>query len=732
MPLHTKYQVRKLEDIIGNDKIVKSLSSVLDRTEDRPHSFLFTGPSGCGKSTFAEIVRDELDCHKADFFLFNSSIDRGINIIRDIQDSVPYVPSVGDVKFYLLEECFHEDTPITKSDNELLKIKNIKVGDKIKNLHGVDTVEKVFVNKIPLNRVVAVHLSNGIHIVCSKDHLFYTENKEWVKAKNLDNNTFLCFDSNSMSKLTSQEVYNEKELLQSMQQGDTQDKEVLLQQMFSDSQGKTYKKGIQLYMQSMRERVRRSCLEFKALSRVQERENRSLPKMWKRIHKLKSKSNEILFQFMSSKMEKCSTKLSKSSSLKRESESNFFGTQKFKDGESRTLVQVSTRFFKENVKKQSNEESRSCEQNDRNENKKWNISFANFAERWKWLLHRTAINFTPSFALADGGYSANCAGNPKGAKKNFLQIAQLPHPLQTGSSESKTKTIYRSGRRSTQYASGKGERQKERQEIERIRVDRVTFYEQASTGESAFGFISNKEKEQNFVEFYDLQVKENPSYIANGCMVHNCHQLTGQAQEAILEIIHKPPPHVFFALCTTEPEKLKLTLKRRCHKYEVEPLKRGELLKLLTRVLKEEGIEDYPKEILSKIVSASGGSAGIALNLLDTIIDIADDKEALETIEATTVSETAVNEVAQSIMNGDAWSTFSKKVKGLKGDAESLRRAFASYFGKVMIGSKSEEKASIMMEILEPFMDNTTTMYSGKAGLDYSLTFAWFALKPGE
>jgi DNA polymerase III gamma/tau subunit len=315
MPLHTKYQVRKLEDIVGNAKIVKSLVSVLDREEDKPHSFLFTGPSGCGKSTFAEIVKDELQCHKADFFLFNSSIDRGINIIRDIQNSTPYLPSVGDVKFYLLEEA---------------------------------------------------------------------------------------------------------------------------------------------------------------------------------------------------------------------------------------------------------------------------------------------------------------------------------------------------------------------------------------------------------------------------------HQLTAQAQEAILEIIHKPPAHVFFALCTTEPEKLKITLKRRCHKYEVEPLKRGELLKLLTRVLKNEGIEDYPKEILSKIVSASNGSAGISLNLLDTVIDIADDKEALETIEATTISETAVNEVAQSIMNGDAWSTFSKKVRGLKGDAESLRRAFASYFGKVMIGSDKEARAALMMEVIEPFMDNTTTMYSGRAGLDYSLTFAWFAVQSGD
>ena len=232
------------------------------------------------------------------------------------------------------------------------------------------------------------------------------------------------------------------------------------------------------------------------------------------------------------------------------------------------------------------------------------------------------------------------------------------------------------------------------------------------------------------------EIQENCVYAPSGgkikfYLLEESHQLTSQAQEAILELLIKPPPHVYFGLCTTEPEKLKKTLKRRCHHYTVSPLMRAQLNKLLTRVLKEEGIDDYPKSVINKIIPASEGSAGIALNLLDTVIDIEDEKEALTVIENSTISETAVSEVAQSILGGESWKTFAAKVKGLKGDAEGLRRAFASYFGKVMIGSDTERKASIMMEVLEPFMDNTTTMYSGKAGLDYNLTFAWFALKPG-
>jgi DNA polymerase III gamma/tau subunit len=729
MPLHTKYQVTNLDDIVGNDDTVKSLISVLNREEDVPHTYLFTGPAGTGKSTFAEIVKDELGCSDNDFFKYNaaSKKSRGIDMTSEIEERCVYAPSNGKVKFYLLEECFHKDTLVTRANNELIKIKDIEIGSKVKNLHGVDTVEKVFINKVPLNRMVTVHLSNGVYIVCSKDHLFYTENKKWVKAKNLDNTTFLCFDSDTMSKLSVLEGKDEKELLQRMQHRNTQEKEILLQPMFSPVQRKTYEKRVQLYMQNMWRKICRSCLQFSTLSRVQKRENRLLPKVWERVYKFKSESNKILFWLLFGKMEKCTTRFSESSSLRRKEESGFTRAQEIKNKKSTTLERCSTKNIRSYEKEQSNGEQRYHSKNDKYKRKKWNFAFTNFTKGWEWFLHKSTINSTYCFAMANGSNSSYSTRNPKRGETNFLQATQLPHSLQTGSSETGIETSYRSGWCRTPYAAGERERQEERKETKRIRVDHITFYEQADNREPAFGFVSNKEKEQGFIEFYDLQVKENPSYIANGCMVHNCHALTPAAQEALLEIIHRPPSHVYFGLCTTEPEKLKPTFKRRCHHYILEPLNRGQLLKLLTRVLKEEGIDDYPKSVLNKIIPASNGSAGIALNLLDKVIDIEDENEALTVIENTTISETAVNEVAQSILTHDTWPNFATKVKGLKGDAESLRRAFATYFSKVMMGSKTEEKASLMMEVLEPFMDNTTTMYAGKAGLDYSLTFAWNA-----
>lgn len=40
-------------------------------------------------------------------------------------------------------------------------------------------------------------------------------------------------------------------------------------------------------------------------------------------------------------------------------------------------------------------------------------------------------------------------------------------------------------------------------------------------------------------------------------MMDECHQLTGPAMEAMLKLLEEPPPHVYFAMCTSEPEKIK-------------------------------------------------------------------------------------------------------------------------------------------------------------------------------
>lgn len=119
LSLHRKYRPTTLDDMVGNEAVVESLRSILQRKGAKPHSYLFTGPAGCGKTTLARIVRDALGCGASDYYEMNSAADRGIDKIRDLQQKAKLAPLGGKVKVYLFDEA-HKLT--NDSQNALLKL----------------------------------------------------------------------------------------------------------------------------------------------------------------------------------------------------------------------------------------------------------------------------------------------------------------------------------------------------------------------------------------------------------------------------------------------------------------------------------------------------------------------------------------------------------------------------------------------------------------------------------
>ena len=83
-------------------------------------------------------------------------------------------------------------------------------------------------------------------------------------------------------------------------------------------------------------------------------------------------------------------------------------------------------------------------------------------------------------------------------------------------------------------------------------------------------------------------------------ILDECHKLTNEAQNALLRLLEMPPSFAYFALCTTEPEKLLDTIRNRCHIYTVKSLASHEVIGLLNRVSGVEGIQ-FPAQIYKEI-----------------------------------------------------------------------------------------------------------------------------------
>lgn len=103
MPLHIDYRPKSLDHIYGNESVVASVRSILER-QDRPRAWLFTGPSGTGKTTMARIIADGLGCNERDYLELNIADARGIDDARKIIQTMAYMPQSGSIRVFVLDE----------------------------------------------------------------------------------------------------------------------------------------------------------------------------------------------------------------------------------------------------------------------------------------------------------------------------------------------------------------------------------------------------------------------------------------------------------------------------------------------------------------------------------------------------------------------------------------------------------------------------------------------------
>lgn len=197
-------------------------------------------------------------------------------------------------------------------------------------------------------------------------------------------------------------------------------------------------------------------------------------------------------------------------------------------------------------------------------------------------------------------------------------------------------------------------------------------------------------------------------------------KISPDGQEAMLKLLEDPPRDCWFLLATTNPEKLKVTLKRRCTEFQVAPVKDAELTAHLQSVLRKER-KRVPPEVLTQIIGEALGSPGIALNILDKIIDLpredmqkAVTKWAERTSNVITLCR-AMLEAKRKRSGKGAWRGLCSTLQELEDeDPETIRRQVLEYFRKVFLGGETMAY-DILLQFSIPYYD------TGKSGLAMSV-----------
>ncbi len=99
-------------------------------------------------------------------------------------------------------------------------------------------------------------------------------------------------------------------------------------------------------------------------------------------------------------------------------------------------------------------------------------------------------------------------------------------------------------------------------------------------------------------------------------IIDEVHMLSKQAFNGLLKTLEEPPEHVKFLFATTEIDKVPVTVRSRCIRFDLRRIEAGPMVEHLSKICAAEGVAAEP-EALALIARVAEGSVRDALSLLD-------------------------------------------------------------------------------------------------------------------
>ncbi|MBS0208759.1 MAG: DNA polymerase III subunit gamma/tau [Planctomycetes bacterium] len=102
-------------------------------------------------------------------------------------------------------------------------------------------------------------------------------------------------------------------------------------------------------------------------------------------------------------------------------------------------------------------------------------------------------------------------------------------------------------------------------------------------------------------------------------IIDEVHMLTREAFNALLKTLEEPPEHVKFIFCTTEAEKIPITILSRCQRFDFAGIQTSSIAGRLKQIVAAEGVEAEP-EALEMIARRAAGSMRDSQSLLEQLL----------------------------------------------------------------------------------------------------------------
>ena len=170
-------------------------------------------------------------------------------------------------------------------------------------------------------------------------------------------------------------------------------------------------------------------------------------------------------------------------------------------------------------------------------------------------------------------------------------------------------------------------------------------------------------------------------------IIDEVHMLTQQAFNALLKTLEEPPAHVKFIFCTTDPQKIPITVLSRCQRYDFSPVQPNEITNRLREIAESEGVS-ASDEALQLLARRANGSMRDSQSLLEQLFSFCGDDISVEEVHQLlgTTDMSRIAELASAMTAHDATTTLNLIHQSIAGGVDSgqLAGQLLGYFRDMM------------------------------------------------
>ncbi len=206
--LARKWRSQTFQELVGQNHITTTLINAL-KNDRLPHAMLFTGTRGTGKTSSARILAKTLCCPNVKNFIpcgkcqvctdissgrsldvieIDGASNNGVDSIRELRESVGYMPSHGKYKVYIIDEV-HMLT--TSAFNALLKTLEEPPP------HAIFVLATTEAQKIPntilsrcqrfdFRRIPTRQIADHLAKICDAEKIEFAPEALWIIARQAD------------------------------------------------------------------------------------------------------------------------------------------------------------------------------------------------------------------------------------------------------------------------------------------------------------------------------------------------------------------------------------------------------------------------------------------------------------------------------------------------------------------------------------------------------------------